>query len=106
MPQVTSLRAVPLLRRAARSQRRAGRALLDVWMSHGDRVDALPPGFVAVGVTNNAPLAAMADESRRFYGVQFHPEVTHTLQALDGASFRLTDSGDGNTVPAQSLQRT
>jgi GMP synthase (glutamine-hydrolysing) len=59
-----------------------GRALFDVWMSHGDRVDALPPGFVAVGFTNNVPLAAMADESRRFYGVQFHPEVTHTLQGL------------------------
>jgi GMP synthase (glutamine-hydrolysing) len=57
-----------------------GRAVLDVWMSHGDRVDALPPGFVPVGASVNAPLAAMADESRRFYGVQFHPEVTHTLQ--------------------------
>jgi GMP synthase (glutamine-hydrolysing) len=57
-----------------------GRALFDVWMSHGDRVDELPPGFVAAGFTNNVPLAAMADESRQFYGVQFHPEVTHTLQ--------------------------
>jgi GMP synthase (glutamine-hydrolysing) len=57
-----------------------GRALFDVWMSHGDRVDELPPGFVAVGFTNNVPLAAMADESRHFYAVQFHPEVTHTLQ--------------------------
>ncbi|HEU4604339.1 MAG TPA: glutamine-hydrolyzing GMP synthase [Steroidobacteraceae bacterium] len=57
-----------------------GRALLDVWMSHGDRVDQLPPGFVAVGCTTQVPLAAMADESRRFYAVQFHPEVTHTLQ--------------------------
>jgi GMP synthase (glutamine-hydrolysing) len=57
-----------------------GRAVLDVWMSHGDRVDALPPGFVPVGASANAPLAAMADESRCFYAVQFHPEVTHTLQ--------------------------
>jgi GMP synthase (glutamine-hydrolysing) len=57
-----------------------GRALLDVWMSHGDRVDQLPPGFVATGSTGNVPLAAMADESRNYYGVQFHPEVTHTLQ--------------------------
>lgn len=57
-----------------------GRALLDVWMSHGDRVDQLPPGFVAVGFTNAVPLAAMADESRHYYAVQFHPEVTHTLQ--------------------------
>lgn len=57
-----------------------GRPVLDVWMSHGDRVESLPEGFVVVGVTPNAPLAAMADESRHFYGVQFHPEVTHTLQ--------------------------
>jgi GMP synthase (glutamine-hydrolysing) len=58
----------------------AGRAVLDVWMSHGDRVDSLPEGFVAVASTPSAPLAAMADERRRFYAVQFHPEVTHTLQ--------------------------
>jgi GMP synthase (glutamine-hydrolysing) len=57
-----------------------GRAVLDVWMSHGDRVDALPPGFSPVGASPNAPLAAMADEARRFYAVQFHPEVTHTLK--------------------------
>jgi GMP synthase (glutamine-hydrolysing) len=57
-----------------------GRSVLDVWMSHGDRVDALPPGFAPVGASANAPLAAMADETRHFYGVQFHPEVTHTLQ--------------------------
>ncbi len=57
-----------------------GRAILDVWMSHGDRVEALPPGFTAVAASSNAPLAAMVDESRRFYAVQFHPEVTHTLQ--------------------------
>jgi GMP synthase (glutamine-hydrolysing) len=49
-------------------------------MSHGDRVEALPPGFTAVAASSNAPLAAMVDESRRFYAVQFHPEVTHTLQ--------------------------
>jgi GMP synthase (glutamine-hydrolysing) len=57
-----------------------GRAVLDVWMSHGDKVEALPPGFVAIASSANAPLAAMADESRKFYAVQFHPEVTHTLQ--------------------------
>jgi GMP synthase (glutamine-hydrolysing) len=56
----------------------ADAALLDVWMSHGDRVESLPPGFAAVAATANAPLAAMADEVRRLYGVQFHPEVTHT----------------------------
>jgi GMP synthase (glutamine-hydrolysing) len=58
----------------------AGRAVLDVWMSHGDRVDTLPAGFAPVASTPNAPLAAMADEARRYYAVQFHPEVTHTLQ--------------------------
>jgi GMP synthase (glutamine-hydrolysing) len=57
-----------------------GRASFDVWMSHGDRVDQLPPGFVAVAFTNAVPLAAMADESRHYYAVQFHPEVTHTLK--------------------------
>ncbi|MEP7246613.1 MAG: glutamine-hydrolyzing GMP synthase [Gammaproteobacteria bacterium] len=56
------------------------RAVLDVWMSHGDRVEALPEGFIATAVTDHAPLAAMSDERRRFYGVQFHPEVTHTKQ--------------------------
>ena len=49
-----------------------------VWMSHGDRVTRLPPGFRAVGVSEGAPFAAIADEARRFYGVQFHPEVVHT----------------------------
>jgi len=58
----------------------AGRGVLDVWMSHGDRVEVLPPGFSAVAETPHAPLAAMCDERRRFYGVQFHPEVTHTRQ--------------------------
>jgi GMP synthase (glutamine-hydrolysing) len=57
-----------------------GRRVLDVWMSHGDHVVALPPGFKVIGSSDNAPLAAMADESRRFYGLQFHPEVTHSLQ--------------------------
>ena len=49
-----------------------------VWMSHGDRVEELPPGFKVVAVSANAPFAAIADEQRRFYGVQFHPEVVHT----------------------------
>jgi GMP synthase (glutamine-hydrolysing) len=53
---------------------------LDVWMSHGDRVRRLPPGFQAIASSANAPLAGMADESRRYYALQFHPEVTHTDQ--------------------------
>jgi GMP synthase (glutamine-hydrolysing) len=57
-----------------------GHGLLDVWMSHGDKVTALPPGFKLAGSSDACAIAAMADESRRFYGVQFHPEVTHTKQ--------------------------
>jgi GMP synthase (glutamine-hydrolysing) len=60
-----------------------GRRVLDVWMSHGDHVVAVPPGFKVIGSSDNAPLAAMADESRRFYGLQFHPEVTHSLQGRE-----------------------
>jgi GMP synthase (glutamine-hydrolysing) len=59
---------------------RAGQAVLDVWMSHGDRVADLPPGFSVTATTASIPFAAMSDERRRFYGVQFHPEVTHTTQ--------------------------
>lgn len=51
----------------------------DVWMSHGDRVTALPAGFETVGTSSNSPYAAIADEARKYYGVQFHPEVTHTV---------------------------
>ncbi len=58
----------------------AGRPLLDVWMSHGDKVSAIPEGFVAVAKTETCPFAAMANEAKGFYGVQFHPEVTHTRQ--------------------------
>jgi GMP synthase (glutamine-hydrolysing) len=58
----------------------SGHRLLDVWMSHGDHVVAVPPGFRVVAASDNAPFAAMADESRHFYGLQFHPEVTHSLQ--------------------------
>ena len=57
-----------------------GYGLLDVWMSHGDRVTRLPDGFMPIAETDNAPLAGMADESRHYYGLQFHPEVTHTRQ--------------------------
>jgi GMP synthase (glutamine-hydrolysing) len=57
-----------------------GHGLLDVWMSHGDRVIAPPSGFKVIGSNATTPIAAMADEERRFYAVQFHPEVTHTLQ--------------------------
>ncbi|ODP96920.1 MULTISPECIES: glutamine-hydrolyzing GMP synthase [Salinivibrio] len=57
-----------------------GTALLDVWMSHGDKVVAIPEDFVKIAETDTCPFAAMANEEKRFYGVQFHPEVTHTRQ--------------------------
>ncbi len=57
-----------------------GHGLLDVWMSHGDKVNEMPPGFKVIASNAATPIAGMADEKRRFYGVQFHPEVTHTLQ--------------------------
>jgi len=57
-----------------------GHGMLKVWMSHGDQVTALPRGFVRMASTPGCPIAGMADEARRFYGVQFHPEVTHTVQ--------------------------
>jgi GMP synthase (glutamine-hydrolysing) len=57
-----------------------GHGLLDVWMSHGDKVIDMPPGFKLIASNAACPIAGMADETRRFYGVQFHPEVTHTLQ--------------------------
>ncbi|HRL75142.1 MAG TPA: glutamine-hydrolyzing GMP synthase [Candidatus Accumulibacter phosphatis] len=60
-----------------------GHGLLDVWMSHGDKVTELPPGFSIIGSNESTPIAAMADEQRRFYAVQFHPEVTHTLKGTE-----------------------
>jgi len=57
-----------------------GHGMLKVWMSHGDKVTALPPGFKLMASTPSCPIAGMADEVRGYYGVQFHPEVTHTLQ--------------------------
>ncbi|KAB2895143.1 MAG: glutamine-hydrolyzing GMP synthase, partial [Burkholderiaceae bacterium] len=57
-----------------------GHGMLNVWMSHGDKVTELPPGFKLMASTDSCPIAGMADEERRFYAVQFHPEVTHTVQ--------------------------
>ena len=57
-----------------------GVSMLDVWMSHGDKVVEMPKDFVLMASTDSCPIAAMANESKKFYGVQFHPEVTHTLQ--------------------------
>lgn len=57
-----------------------GHGMLKVWMSHGDKVNEMPPGFKLMASTENCPIAGMADEERKFYAVQFHPEVTHTVQ--------------------------
>jgi GMP synthase (glutamine-hydrolysing) len=57
-----------------------GHGMLKVWMSHGDKVTELPPGFKLMASTDSCPIAGMADEARQFYAVQFHPEVTHTVQ--------------------------
>ena len=69
-----------LLRDIADFHTPEGHGMLKVWMSHGDKVTALPPGFKLMASTDSCPIAGMADEARRFYGVQFHPEVTHTVQ--------------------------
>ena len=60
-----------------------GHGLLDVWMSHGDKVTELPSGFKIIGSSESCPVAAMADEDRGFYAVQFHPEVTHTIKGKE-----------------------
>jgi GMP synthase (glutamine-hydrolysing) len=57
-----------------------GYGMLDVWMSHGDKVTQIPPGFKIIASNAATPIAGMADEARKFYALQFHPEVTHTLQ--------------------------
>ena len=59
------------------------RSEIDVWMSHGDRIDCVPPGFHVIARSANSPIAAMADEERGLYGIQFHPEVKHTPQGRE-----------------------
>lgn len=71
-----------LLRGIQDSLSQNDKAQLDVWMSHGDKVTAIPSDFVTIASTDTCPFAAMANEEKRFYGVQFHPEVTHTHQGL------------------------
>ncbi len=61
----------------------AKRETLDVWMSHGDRITALPAGFETIGVSENTPFCAVGNPTRRLYGVQFHPEVVHTPRGTD-----------------------
>ena len=81
-----------------------GHGQLDVWMSHGDRVTGLPPDFKLIASTPDLPLAGMADETRRYYGVQFHPEVTHTKQgARIYSRFVHEICGCGNAWRAASI---
>jgi len=74
----------------------------DVWMSHGDRVTQIPPGFKVVAVSANAPFAAIADEARKFYGVQFHPEVAHTPRG--GALLKAFTQGVAGVKPEWTMQ--
>jgi GMP synthase (glutamine-hydrolysing) len=79
-----------------------GHGLLDVWMSHGDKVDALPAGFKVIASNAATPIAGMADEARGFYALQFHPEVTHTLQGraiLDRFVHEICGCGYDWTMP-------
>jgi GMP synthase (glutamine-hydrolysing) len=69
-----------LLERIEDFQTPEGHGMLRVWMSHGDKVVEMPPGFKLMASTDSCPIAGMADEARRYYAVQFHPEVTHTAQ--------------------------
>ena len=70
----------PLLKDIQDKTNKDGHGLLDVWMSHGDKVIRLPENFKIIASNESTPIAAIADEERNFYGVQFHPEVTHTQQ--------------------------
>src|ERR1700686_2604552 len=83
-----------------------GRRILDVWVSHRDCFVAVPPGFKIIGSSDNAPLAAMADESRRFYGLQFPPEVTHTLQGNEilRRFVREIAGGSANWAPGNIIE--
>lgn len=80
--QVEVLNPTELFKNIEDSLHSNGNAQLDVWMSHGDKVVVAPASFSVIAQTPTCPIAAMADEQRRFYGVQFHPEVTHTRQGM------------------------
>jgi len=83
-----------------------GAGLLQVWMSHGDRVSTLPDGFSVLAVSENAPMAAIANLDRKFFGVQFHPEVTHTTQgrAMMGRFVRDICGCKGEWTPANIIE--
>lgn len=84
---------------------------IDVWMSHGDRIEQLPTGFHSIGHSNNSPFAAMSDESRQIYAVQFHPEVSHTPlggQILKNFLFnivKLTPNWTADSIIEETVER-
>ncbi len=79
---------------------------LNVWMSHGDRIEAPPPGFGSLAHTDNSPIAAMGDPDRKVYGIQFHPEVTHTPRGRDVlANFAVRVCGcEADWTPGQFIE--
>ena len=83
-------------------------AELDVWMSHGDRIEAPPPGFAALAASANSPVAVMADAARGYYGLQFHPEVAHTPRGADIlANFaRGVCGAEGDWTPGDFIAET
>ncbi|MDR5900786.1 MULTISPECIES: glutamine-hydrolyzing GMP synthase [Halomonas] len=83
-----------------------GNSLLDVWMSHGDKVSRVPDEFIVTASTPSCPIAAMAWEEKRFFGVQFHPEVTHTLQGQRILEHFVLDicGSERNWTPAQIIE--
>jgi GMP synthase (glutamine-hydrolysing) len=81
---------------------------LEVWMSHGDRIEEAPPGFTPIAASDNSPVAAMGDPERAYFGVQFHPEVTHTQRGEDIlTNFLLEVCGcDPTWVPAAFIEES
>ena len=79
---------------------------LDVWMSHGDRIEAMPPGFASLATSENSPVAVMADVERGYYGLQFHPEVVHTPRGGELIANYVRDvCGGGGGLDAGQLRR-
>jgi GMP synthase (glutamine-hydrolysing) len=81
--EIVSHNDSPLFRMIEDRKSDTGQSAIDVWMSHGDKVTQLPPGFNVIASNPSTPIAAIADETRKFYAVQFHPEVTHTPKGRD-----------------------
>jgi GMP synthase (glutamine-hydrolysing) len=104
--QVEILQATELFQNIEDSIHHNGNAQLDVWMSHGDKVVIAPQNFAIIAQTPTCPIAAMADVARRFYGVQFHPEVTHTRQGMRMLEQFVTGicGCDTNWTPTQIIE--